>query len=88
MGGRLLRLARGVVLVLVDLATEAVLLPIDLILLVIREVSAVGFPVRVNLFVEPAFLGFEVCSFARRQASVLHPVRDAVLLVLFPLLDL
>jgi len=75
----------GIVLVVVDLLGKLVLLPVDLLLLRLRELSAVCRAVRARFAIDRRFFRFEIRSFTGGQLSALHSVRDAVLLIFLAL---
>ena len=52
---------------LVDLATGFVLRLVDLLLLLPRELAAVGLPVRGDLLIDPLLVIFELRGLPRRQ---------------------
>lgn len=75
----------GIVLVVVDLLGKLVLLPVDLLLLRWRELSAVCRTVRARFAIDRRFFRFEIRSFTGGQLTALHSVRDAVLLIFLAL---
>src|ERR1700751_3452373 len=80
-------LMAAVVPVVMNLARHAILLPIDLRLLLRRQLAAVGGAVVAHFLVDLRFVRFQVCGFAGGQLSALDALRDAVLLVLGALAD-
>ncbi len=77
-----------VVLVVVNLATDLILLPVDLSLLVIGEIAAIGLPVRAHLFVDVRFLLFQILGLVGGQLAGFHAIGDPALLILLALIDL
>ena len=69
-------------LVLVDVLAEDVLLLVDLLLLVVGQIAAVGLAVVAHFLVQAGFFSLKVSGFARRQLAGLDSVGDALLLVL------
>src|SRR5579872_1833379 len=78
---------RGVVLVAIDIPAETILLSVDLRLLFIGEIAAVGLPIGADLLVEPRFLVLQVAGLPGSQRATFHTLRDAILLVLLAVVN-
>src|SRR5215467_12224538 len=76
-----------VMLVVIDLVRHFVLLPIDLRLLLLRQLAAVGGAVGADFLIDGRFFLLKIGSFAGGELSALHAVRDAVLLIFRALAD-
>lgn len=77
----------GVVLVAVDALGLLVLLLVDERFVGLGEVAVVLSAHSLLFFVDAGFLVLELCSFARGELAALYALSDAVLLVLFALVD-
>ena len=71
----------------IDLAAQLVLLAIDLRALGLGQVSVVVLPVVADFAIQPRFPGLQPRRLARREAARFDALRNAVLLVLAPLVD-
>jgi len=74
-------------LVFVDLLAGTVLLPIELPLLALGQMTIVGGHISFLLVLDVLFLSFHVRSLSRRHGAVLDAVGDAVLLILLAPID-
>lgn len=68
--------------ILIDLLAGTVLLPVELPLFALGQVTIVGGHVSLLLVLDMLFLLFHVRSLSRSHGAVLDAVRDAVLLIL------
>ncbi len=76
------------VFVVVDTAAGTVLLTIQLILFLLREMAVVRSHIFLLLVLDSGFPVFQVRSLTGRQLAAADAVRNPVLLVFFPLIDL
>ncbi len=82
-----LLLPAPVVLGAIDLVRLLVELLVDLLALLRTQFAAVGSAVLLHFLVNLRFIVLEVRGFAGRELSAVDALRDAILLVLFPLAD-
>ena len=75
-------------LVFVDGFANAVLTPVEMILLSLRQVPVILGHVALLLVLNALFAPFQMRSLSRRQLTVLYAVRNAILLVGFAAIDL
>src|SRR5271165_1154341 len=76
------------VLIFVNLVALAIGFAVELALVLLGQVSVVLGHVRLFVVLQALFAALQVRGLSRRQLVVLHAIGDAVLLVLFPLVDL
>jgi hypothetical protein len=79
--------AGSVVLVSVDLIAEPVLLPVYQGALARSQVSAIDLAIAANLMVQPGLPAFEPRGLPRCEPARSDALRDAILLILSPLID-
>jgi len=77
----------GIVLVVMDFLAEPVLLTVDLLLLLLRQLSPVGLPFVANLAVQIRLLSFHILRLSSRKLTGLDTVRNPVLLIFPALID-
>lgn len=74
-----------VVLVFVDLAAFVVLLVLDLVALLRRQMTTIGRSIVVDFLVNRRLLVLDMCGFTRRQLAGTNSIGNSLLLVELPL---
>ncbi len=74
-------------LIFIDLLARAVLFPVELFLLAFGQMTIVSGHIGLLLVLDILFAIFQARSLARRKGTVLHAIRDPVLLVRLAAID-
>ena len=78
---------RRVVLIAINIPAQLILLAIDLRLFLVRQVAAVLPAILTDLMIQPGFFVLQIGRFVRRQGTILHAIRNPILLIFLALLN-